>query len=400
MSRAYDYVIVGGGIAGVTAAETIRAHDHEGSIAIFSAEPHPLYSRVMLPLYVRGKLRREQVFLRTPADYEKNNISIFYDQEVIGINLDRREIHTNIGSAVVYRALLISAGGVPKPWAIKGGDHPLVYRLQTIEDADRLREILQSLNAKPEALIIGCGFIGLEFIESCVVYGIKPLIIMPDQYALKQFLGPDGARLLEEQWQRENGEIKRATSVEAIQFSEQGVVALAAEGQGYRGAFAAVGIGLTRAIQTFTGIGLEVNQGIKTNEFLETNQHGVFAAGDVAEYYDVIFQTHRLVGNWTNAYLQGSIAGENMAHFVKGEQDAYRPFRKVSSYSLTHMGMHLAFMGECDPAAAGQIKEEYSPQERAYIRTLWRNERMIGASLINRPKEIPRITKMIEEGKI
>lgn len=393
----YDYVIIGGGIAGVTAAETIRARDHEGSIALISAEPHPLYSRVMLPSYVRGSLNRAQVFLRRIADYEREGIALFLSHEVVGVNLERRGVHTNTGEIFTYRALLISTGGAPKRWRVEGGDHPLAYRLQTIEDADRLRVMLAQSRGK-DALVIGCGFIDLEFIESFITYGVRPLIILSENYAFERFVGPEGGRLLEDQWRRAGAEIMHRTTVEALHSSEDGVVALATEGQGYHGAFAGVGIGIERNINVFTGIGLEVKASVVTNEFLETNNPGVFAAGDMAEYYDFIFQKYRLGGNWTNAYLQGSVAGENMARFLRGERNDYRAFRKVSSYSITHMGAHLAFLGEC-PAAAGRAEEQFTPEKRAYQQLFFDGARLIGASLINHPKDIPALISRIENGK-
>ena len=411
----YDYVIIGGGIAGVTAAETIRGRDHEGLIALISKESHPLYSRVMLPSYVRGALNREQVFLRDAADYERKGITLFFGHEVIGINLERREVHTNTGAVFTYRTLLISTGGVPARWRVEGGDHPLVYRLQTIEDADRLREILLR-SEKREALVIGCGFIGLEFIESFIAYGVRPIIIMPEDYAFQRFMGPEGGRLLEEQWQRRGAEIMHHTAIEALRSSEDGppageagLVALTTEGQGYHGVFAGVGIGLERSISIFTGIGLDIGNpptggGIVTNEFLETNQKGVFAAGDVTEYLDVIFQKHQLVGNWTHAYLQGSVAGENMARFLRGEQSSYRAFRKISSYSLTHLGMHLAFLGECEKSArfaesrrAARVEEQFIPEKRAYQQLFFDGAQLVGASLINHPKDIPALLARMEK---
>lgn len=400
----YDYVIIGGGIAGVVAAETIRARDHEGSIALVSGESLPLYSRVMLPSYVRGSLNRAQVFLRGIVDYEKKGIALFLSHEVVGVNLERREVHTNTGKIFTYRALLISTGGAPKRWRVEGGDHPLVYRLQTIEDADRLSEILRQSSSLPagqagqDALVIGCGFIGLEFIESFITYGVRPLIIMSENYAFERFVGPEGGRLLEDQWQRAGAEIMHRTTVGALHSFEDGVVALTTEGQGYHGAFAGVGIGIERNINVFTGIGLDVKDGIVTNEFLETNNPGVFAAGDVAEYYDLIFKKHRLGGNWTNAYLQGSVAGENMARFLRGERNDYRAFRKVSSYSITHMGTHLAFLGECEQDAT-RAEEQFIPEKRAYQQLFFDGARLIGASLINHPKDIPALMARISESR-
>ena len=199
------------------------------------------------------------------------------------------------------------------------------------------------------------------------------------------------------------------TAIEALRSSEDSLVALTTEGQGYHGVFAGVGIGLERSISIFMGIGLDIGNpptggGIVTNEFLETNQKGVFAAGDVTEYLDVIFQKHQLVGNWTHAYLQGSVAGENMARFLRGEQSSYRAFRKISSYSLTHLGMHLAFLGECEKSArfaesrrAARVEEQFIPEKRAYQQLFFDGVRLVGASLINHPKDIPALLARMEK---
>ena len=101
----YDYIIVGGGIAGVSAAEAIRANDKYASISILSEEPELLYSRVMLPLYVRGKIKREQLFLRAANDYERHNIALWLDERVVEINRKKREIFSNLWT--IGRSLVV-----------------------------------------------------------------------------------------------------------------------------------------------------------------------------------------------------------------------------------------------------------------------------------------------------
>jgi len=108
----YDFLIVGGGIAGTSAAETLREQDRHASIAILEREEHPLYSKVLIPNYLKKKIKREALFLRKTSDYAERGISFFPSTEVKDINYDRREIYSSDGRIFPFKKLLLAAGGV------------------------------------------------------------------------------------------------------------------------------------------------------------------------------------------------------------------------------------------------------------------------------------------------
>ena len=385
-----DFLIVGGGIAGVTAAETIRKHDPYSSIAILSLESLPLYSRVMLPSYVRGKLSREQVFLRTRADYEKNGIELWLGEEVIALDVKKSEVHTRTGKFFNYGKLLLSSGGTPLPWYI---EDPGIMRLHTIEDADRLRAFLIESPVK-EALVVGGGFIGLELVESFVHAGFSVGLVLKDSHLFSKVLDSAGAALLEENMKR-NGvsEIYRDSLITFVERDKNALKLIMKNGNQLLSNVVGLGIGLMRTIEAFRGEGIKTGPwpsgGIYTDEYLRTDVENIFAAGDVAECYDVIFSKRRILGTWTNAFIQGRVAGENMVGIKT-------PFRHVSSYSISHLGFHITFLGEC---AVGDSTEAFSrtwSTGNTYERFFFEGSVLKGAALINRFQDKTALVRLID----
>lgn len=397
MNVKVDYLIIGGGIAGTTAAETIRQKDSHGSIAILGAEPHLLYSRVLLPKYVQGAIRREQVFLRTIADYEKNNIKLFLGEEVVVLDTLRHEVRTRAGNTFAYRALLIAAGGVPKPWRVKGSDTVPVMRFQTIDDADALKQVVDKAIHK-QAVVVGGGFIGLELINALVPRGFRVHVVLQDRAFWEQYLDTAGSTFLEQFLEKHSVIIHRETEVLAAEPNAEGagVHARLATGEELVADMLAVGIGLERNLALFAGEGIEVASGVRTNEFLETGAGGVWAAGDIAEYYDILLERHSIVGNWTNAFLQGRTAGMNMAAAVTGGER--QEFRRVSSYALSVLSMQITFLGHMQSAGGEGVKAiTRTDGEQSYERLYIERTRLVGAILMNKFEDKKELERLIAE---
>ena len=157
----YDYLIIGGGIAGVTAAETIREKSPTGTIGIISGEPHLLYSRVLIPSFLKGRISRDQLFLRRAEDFTRRNIDLHLGQTAVSVDTKLKAVRLENGLVFRYKKLLVTSGGRVKPWGRKE-DLEFIYRMQTLDDADRIRARLPALKSP---LVIGSSFISLEFLE-------------------------------------------------------------------------------------------------------------------------------------------------------------------------------------------------------------------------------------------
>src|SRR3989344_2723198 len=157
--KSTDFLIIGGLAAGTTAAETIRNLKPAASISIITDEDHELYSRVLIPHYIRGKVERQQIFLRKPQWYPDNKIELVKGVKAQGIEVSKKTVTLSNGQEIQYGKLLISTGGYVVPLKISGSDSKNIFYMRTVEDADAI--IKASKQAK-SAVIIGGGFIGLE----------------------------------------------------------------------------------------------------------------------------------------------------------------------------------------------------------------------------------------------
>lgn len=386
----YNYLIIGGGIAGVTAAETIRQEDPDAAIAIISQEPHILYSRVLLPNYVKGKIRRDQVFLRTVDDFEKRNIDLLLGKEAIFLNTEKKEVKVKSGESYSFDKLLIASGGSPRAMNIPGENLAGVFRLQTLDDADQLVKFLPEAQ---KAIVIGGGFISLEFLEIAEAHKIPATLIARDARFFNGVLDQNGGELMHKNFERFG--VNLIFEDEALEFGGQERVSglRTKKGLVLQGDVVGVGIGLKMNgdFTLGTSVGVTPGRGIRTNEFLETANPGIFAAGDIAEYFDVVFGRHHKHGNWTNAFLQGRVAGQNML----GREAV--AFKNVPFYSIANLGLHITFLGEAEDAEEVETVSRVDLTLRRYERFFLREEKLVGAVLINMFHDKPMLAELIEK---
>lgn len=386
----YDYLIVGGGVSGVTAAEEIRRKDKRGSILILSREEHPLYSRVLLPHYVRGKIAREKVFLRKPEDYERQRIDLALGEEATGLDLEMRRVSTSGHRYISFRKLLITTGGDPARWQV-AETASRILRFQTLEDADAIRKTLNEYRdySHPQALVVGGGFIGLEFIESAVQYGFHTNLFLKGTKYFGEVLEEQGWELLRKNFEKHDVAIFPETEI--LTLSEEGNMVTADTGsEKVKGHFLGLGIGLDRNLGMFRDAGLKTREGIWVNEYLETSHPDVWAAGDVAEFTDLILGGQRIDGTWTNAVLQGKVAGENMAW-------KRTALHAVSTYSISNLGFYITLVGNTLVGAGMNDMIRLWPREAGYERLFFRGDVLEGAVLINRFRDKAPITSLIEK---
>lgn len=378
----YDYLIIGGGIAGVTAAETIRSRDPKKKIAILSVEPHPLYSRVLLPAYLKNNIPRERVFLRTADDFVKKGIDFYPDTEAARVDAARRMVEAKDGRVFNGKRLLIASGGAPRQWPHAAGNRR-IYRLQTIDDADRLRSDMNSLRSP---LVIGSAFIALEFIEIFLQNKITPAVLVRDDRFFGAFVDAAGGKIMEATMKKHGVECIFGDEARDVANRSETYEITSVKGRRIAADALALGIGLERNVSFLERSGIELGvRGVRVNEYLETNIPGIWAAGDVAEYFDPAAGIFHTAGNWTHAVLQGTRAGLNMT----GDR---APFTSVPSYGISCLGMHMAAIGA--PGGSETITRADLLNDR-YGRFFFKDGIMTGAFLINRAKDRPYFADLI-----
>jgi 3-phenylpropionate/trans-cinnamate dioxygenase ferredoxin reductase subunit len=393
MSR--RYVIIGNGIAGQTCAEELRARDSECSIVMIAAERHPLYNRVALPRYLRGQVREEKVMMRRVEDYRARGLEIHFETWATEVDVAGKVVRTNRGQEFPYDALLIATGGRPKPPPWPGSDEVSeVYGFQTLDDT---RAIIEKADRSEGVLVMGGSFIAYELAEGIVFRGRSQVTwIMRGPWFLRYVLDGEGGRLCHQLG--EAAGVRFLCEDEVTRFRRANGRFLAVTGCGHRVEFdmLAYGVGLDYYVEPTQGTGIELRRGIVTDSRLRTAAPDVYAAGDVAVFFDRMIGKHNQMGTWDNAEAHGKTAAHNMA----GEDEE---FFDVPTYTTTMFGSTLAVMGVTPDVQPNlESVRTYSFDEKFFRKLFFMDDRLVGAIMIGPPKgrkkliEIMRSMQVIE----
>jgi 3-phenylpropionate/trans-cinnamate dioxygenase ferredoxin reductase subunit len=392
------YVILGNGIAGQTAAEELRKLDADASIVMIAAERHPLYNRVALPRYLRGQVRREKVFMRTVEDYAKRNLEIHFETWATEVDVTNKVVRTNRGQEFVYDALLIATGGRPKPPPWHGSDEvsPCIG-FQTLDDTDR---IIEKADASERVLVMGGSFIGYELAEG-VSFRKKAQLtwIMRGPWFLRYVLDEEGGQLCRQLGEAQGVEFITSDEVQKFSRLNGRFQADTVNGKHVEFDLLTYGVGLDYYTEPARGSAIELDKGIVTDAKLRTSAPDVYAAGDIAVFFDLMVERHNQMGTWDNAEAHGKVAAHNMA-------GADEDFFDVPTYTTTMFGSTLAVMGVTpDVQPDLESVRTYSFEEKFYRKLFFKDDRLVGAIMIGPPKgrkkliEIMRSRQRIERPK-
>lgn len=389
MSR--RYVILGNGIAGQTCAEELRGLDMNAQITIVAAESHPLYSRVALPRYLRGQIGEASVFLRKLESTAALNIDLRSSTRAVSVDPVGRTVTVCTGAMLPYDALLVATGGRPKspPWpgSMVGRN---ILPFHTIDDTRRLIE--RSEEAR-RVLVVGGGFIGYELAEALNRRpGVEVVWALRAPHFLASVLDKDAGALCARLARAEGIDLRASTSIEKLETAGNGCAITTGKGERILFDFVAYGVGLDFPTE-WLGSGAKTERlGISTDSALQTDMPGIYAAGDVAIFYDVVLDRYNQMGAWDSAQAQGRAAALNMV----GDR---RDFRTVPLYSTTLFGSAIAIIGEAvasDPQI--RVEKRFCAESRLYRKLFFRDERLIGAIVIGPPKGRKKLVEMISAG--
>jgi NADPH-dependent 2,4-dienoyl-CoA reductase/sulfur reductase-like enzyme len=331
------YVIIGGGLAGLAAADAIRRRDKTGRLLLICAEPHLPYDRVPLSKdYLLGKVEREQVFLRPPRFYERNKVEARLQQPATALDLEQRLVTLADGSQIGFEKLLLATGGRPRRLPIPGADLEGVYYLRNLEDTEAIHRALPGAR---RALVIGGGFIGCELAAGFAQLGLATTVVELTPGLLSLVVDAETSQFVASYLQQQGVTILTHTA--AARFvGEQGHVqaVVTSTGEEIAADFVAVGVGIAPNTELAAAAGLTVDNGVVVNEYLEA-ANGIFAAGDIARYYSPPLGRHLRVEHYDVALQHGRVAGANMT----GARQAYTEL----PYFFSFMGdVHINVVGD------------------------------------------------------
>jgi len=388
--RRYDYLIIGGGIAGTTAAETIRRNDAKGTIAIVSEEPEPLYSRLTLHYYLKDKIPWDRLYLRNSDFYKGQKIDLKKGLKAVRLDVSDRSVILDNGESLKFSKLLIATGGYPNSWHVSGSEKKGIFYFRTLADAKNIKERIQEIkDSNPNAVVIGGGFIGLDLSTSFVEQKLKTQILILEDYFWQGKVDKEQGKLIEDTLRKNGVCVLTDEETEKVLGDSEVEAIKTKSGKILKAGIVGVGIGIHFDLGWLSKAGIAVNRGVLTNEYLETNITGIFAAGDIAEFWDILFERRNQMGNWINAQEQGKVAGLNMV----GQKIA---FETVSFYTADFFDGQVSFIGITDVKEATLTVTRGSGKDGSIGRLFLKDDRLIGATLINRAREQGAIIKLIK----
>src|SRR6202051_1541265 len=278
---------------------------------MIAAERHPLYNRVALPPYLRGQVRREKVFMRTAEDYARQNLEIHLEICATEVDTSGKVVRTNRGQEFPYDALLIATGGRPKPPPWPGSDEvSACLGFQTLDDTDA---IIEKADVAERVLVMGGSFIGYELAEG-VSFRKKAKLtwIMRGPWFLRYVLDQEGGRRCRQLGEAQDVQFLVGDEVERFSRTNGRFTAKTVNGFTVDFDLLTYGVGLDYYTEPARDAGIELNKGIVTDSKLRPSAPDVYAAGDVAVFYDLMVGRHNQMGTWDNAEAHGKVAARNM----------------------------------------------------------------------------------------
>ena len=383
------YVIIGGGIAGTTSAETIRAHDPEGSIAIISDEPYRLYSRIMLPKpnFFLGQIPFEKIWLKKEDWYADNRIAFYSGKRAIKLNTQKKSVTLDDATVLTYEKLLIATGSYARKWPIAGAEKKGITYLRSLDHA---KEIMESIKTAKRAVAIGSGFISFEMCDMLKRAGLEVAMVMREPYYWYPVLDEVSGRMIEKKLEQSGITLMRTNEVQVVRGSNRVESVQLTDGTVLSCDLILAGIGVVYDTAWLKNAGLRTNRGVIANEYLEASAKDVWVAGDVAEFQDVILRERIQQVSWSNAYLQGKTAGLNMSC-------RRQVFKLVSSYTSHGFDMVIGFVGDIRVTPKREVVTRGSADVNSYGRIILEDDRIVGATLINRMRDAGPLTKLVEQ---
>lgn len=331
-------VIVGGGLASARAVKAFREKGGEGTVRLFSSDSSLPYHRPPLSKrYLRGEIEAEETLVEHEAFYREHDVDVQLESHAGNLRVDERTLEVD-GTTVRYDKLLIASGATPRMLEVSGSDREGVFSLRRLDDSRRIREAAEDAR---HAVVVGAGFIGMEVAASLKQQGLEVTLIHRGTGLYEILRAHSLVLFLEDLYGRKGVDL--VFSEEIVEFGGHARIDSVRTKQDRvcQAEVAVVGIGVEPTTNWLDGSGLQIDDGVVVNERFETGAPGVYAAGDVARFYDPLFERHRRIEHWSNANYQGTKVGERIA----GEDVRYDI---VSTFFTEVFGITLKLFGDVD----------------------------------------------------
>jgi 3-phenylpropionate/trans-cinnamate dioxygenase ferredoxin reductase component len=375
--RKSKYVILGGGmVAGYAAKELVERGLKPGELTIVSADNALPYERPPLSKsFLAGKDSENDIRINSPDFYRDHEVAVKLDCPAAGLDAAGKTLQLRGAEPLGFDQLVVATGARVRRLNIAGADLAGVYYLRSLEDSKSIRTHAASAR---RALVVGGSFIAMEVAAVLAQKGVSTTMLVREDRVWKRFFTPAMSRFFESYYTARGVEFQKEVRLGALHGAGAVESASLDGGRTLECDLVVAGVGVLPVTEPVAGSGIEIRDGLVVNEYLETNQPGIYAAGDVANFQDPLSVKQRRVEHWDNAVSQG----RHCARALLGER---APFRHVPYFFSDVFDLSYEFWG--DTAGADEAVERGDPSSTSFSVWWLKRQRLVAAFVMNRPDE-------------
>ncbi|MGH8549885.1 MAG: FAD-dependent oxidoreductase [Methylococcales bacterium] len=374
MIREVDFLLIGGGLASSTTAEILRSEGARGSITVLAAEPVLPYHRPPLSKdYLLKNDELEDFLIHPEAYYQTHDIDIRLATRATRLVPQKQLVETDCAGAFHYGKLLIATGVCVRRLTVPGADLPGVHYLRTVADAARIRN---SMAAAKRAVVVASSFIAMELAAACTTRGIQTTLIGQDFVLYNRLESPEISAFFFEHYRARGVEIVFGETVTGFIGRDRVTAVTTGSGKSFPCDIAVIGAGSVPEIGFLQASGLHLDEGVVVNQYLEASLPNIYAAGDVAKFYDPVFRRVRRIEHWDNALKQGRIVARNML-------GCHESYRAVSYFYSEVLEFSFNFIG--DVAGTTERIVRGSTAENSFAVLYFNGKQLTASFLLGRP---------------
>ena len=333
----FQLLIVGGGLASARAIKEYRLGGGNGRVLLLTRDHTVPYHRPPLSKrYLRGEVEQHETLVEPRTFYEENDVEVLLGTHVTEVSPGDHAVVTGDGQRYGYEKLLLATGAVPFMLPVDGIDLPGVFSLRSLDDSTAIREAAGDAR---DAVVVGSGFIGMEVAASLTQLGLDVTLVTRDTDLFSQLGSPEISEHLVNTYRHHGVDIIRGDEVRAFAGRARLNTVELHSGEPLAAGLAVVGVGVKPAISFLDGSGIAIDNGILVDEQFRTNAPDVYAVGDVANFFDPVYQRRRRIEHWSNA----NYAGAEVGRILAGADGGYDT---VSTFFTESFGITLKVFGD------------------------------------------------------
>jgi NADPH-dependent 2,4-dienoyl-CoA reductase/sulfur reductase-like enzyme len=389
------HVIIGGGPAGVIAAETIRKLAPFDNITIVSDEPEPPYSRMAIPYLLIGNVKEDGTYLRKSLSHLKDLHINWVQDDVKHVDSATKKIALNSNIEVTFDTLLIATGSRPIKPPIPGIESAGVHTCWTMDDA---RKIMALATKDSRVLQLGAGFIGCIIMEALAARGVKLSVVEMGDRMVPRMMGPTAGGMIRDWVQSKGVQVFTATKVESIEPGKPLKVKLS-NGKTVEADLVISAAGVKPAINFLKDSGVTCGSGVLTDAHLQTNIKGIFAAGDCAEAFDKVTGKPVVSAIQPNAAEQARVAGMNMVAVSRGKS-MQADLKGVTQINvLDTLGLISTSFGDWQGQPGGEHVELTDLKQGRHLSLQFKDDILVGCNSVGWTDHVG-VMRGLVEGKV